>query len=65
MHDYINDIHYLLPRPNDLAFGIKKRTIHKKRMALIFLKKGTSHIIIITYLAMKRKETSHNVQKNL
>ena len=34
-------------------------------MALIFLKKGTSHIIIITYLAMKRKETSHNVQKNL
>lgn len=39
MYDYINDIHYLLPRPNDLACGIKKRTIHKKRMALTFLKK--------------------------
>nr|DAX52240.1 MAG TPA: hypothetical protein [Caudoviricetes sp.]DAY10721.1 MAG TPA: hypothetical protein [Caudoviricetes sp.] len=24
MYDYINDIHYLLPRLNDLAYGIKK-----------------------------------------
>lgn len=34
-------------------------------MALTFLKKGTSHNNIITYSATKRKETSHNVQKNL
>ena len=43
MYDYINDIHYLLPRLNDLAHGIKKRTIHKKRMALTFLKKKEHH----------------------
>ena len=32
-------------------------------MALTFLKKGTSHNNIITYLAMKRKETSHKCTK--
>ena len=26
MYDYINDIHYLLPRLNDLAYGTKKNS---------------------------------------
>nr|DAZ15230.1 MAG TPA: hypothetical protein [Caudoviricetes sp.] len=29
MYDYINDIHYLLPRLSDLAFGIKKELLTK------------------------------------
>lgn len=29
MYDYINDIHYLLPRPNDLVYGIKKEPFTK------------------------------------
>nr|DAL96200.1 MAG TPA: hypothetical protein [Caudoviricetes sp.] len=29
MYDYINDIHYLLPRLSDLAYGIKKEPFAK------------------------------------
>ena len=29
MYDYINDIHYLLPRLSDLAYGIKKEPFTK------------------------------------
>lgn len=66
MYDYINGIHYLLPRLNDLAYGIKKSHSPKANSSIFqSIKKGTSHTLIITYSAMKRKETSHNVQKNL
>lgn len=47
MYDYINDIHYLLPRPNDLAYGIKKEPFTKSEWLLYSLKKGTSHTLIL------------------
>lgn len=47
MYDYINDIHYLLPRLNDLAHGIKKEPFTKSEWLLYSLKKGTSHSIIL------------------
>lgn len=62
MHDkHISSclIQYLL---NDLYSGIKKSHSPKANSSIFqSIKKGTSHTNIITYSAMKRKETSHNV----
>lgn len=64
MHDkHISScpIQYLL---NDLYFGIKKRAIHQRRIAQSSLKRNITQQYYNLVL-VKKKGTSHNVQKNL
>lgn len=65
MYDYINDIHYLLPRLDDLASGIKKRAIHQRRIAQSSLKRNITQQYYNVFSYEKKGNITQCTKKSL